>query len=297
MYIFKKDNKLNRNIPPIKPCSFTHSKKTILHSPNKNKASFTGSLTVESAMVLPFFLFAMLSVMHLIAAVNFSSALSAGLCETATEYAKYAYAYEKGLSGGGIGGKIVSMTAAKGSVIGYLGPEFIKNAPLKNGAAGISFLRSSVLDKDEMIDLTADYNISTPYNFFNFKTIKVTDAARVRAFTGYDNSGKGKKDEKEAEEIVYITDSGSVYHCSRGCKHLKLNIMTVNLSDIPSKRANDGSKYYPCSCASGIKSGVVYITDDGNRYHGTLNCHSLKRTIKEVPISQVGGRSPCKDCY
>lgn len=269
-----------------------------VRSPFKRQliTSFAASLTVECAMVLPIFMFAMLSVAYLIEAVNFSSVMSAALCETATEYAGYAYAYEKGISKGGLGGKVVSLTLARAGVLSYIGNSFMEKAPVVNRSAGISFLRSSVLDKDEMIDLTADYRIGTPYDFFGFLSIPVADAARVRAFTGYDNTGKGRGEEKGSERMVYITETGTVYHSSLSCRHLKLNIMTETVEGVKNRRANDGSKYYPCSCASGITSGVVYITDDGNRYHGTLSCHALKRTIKEIPISEAGGRSPCRDC-
>ncbi len=262
----------------------------------KTTVSFAASLTVECAMVLPVFMFAFFSVAHLVEAVNFSSVMSAALCETATEYAAYSYAYEKGISKGGIGGKAVGLTAARASVLSYIGSGFMDKSPVVNGAVGVSFLRSSVLDRDEMIDLTADYRIKTPFDLFGFISIPVTDAARVRAFTGYDNTKNGPGDEKERERTVYITETGTVYHSSLSCKHLKLNIMTTTIEKVKTQRANDGSKYYPCSCASGLSSGVVYITDDGNRYHSTLSCHALKRTIKEIPISEVNGRSPCRDC-
>lgn len=267
-----------------------------IFSKTKPGNSFAASLTVECAMVLPIFMFAMLSVTHLIEAVNFSSMMSAALCETATEYAGYAYAYGKGISKGGLAGKAVSLTAARASALSYMGGNFMEKSPVVNGASGISFLRSSVLDKNEMIDLTADYRMRTPYDFLGFLSIPVTDAARVRAFTGYDNTGRGRDDGREKERIVYITETGTVYHSSLSCRHLKLNIMTTTIDRVKDRRANDGSKYYPCSCARGISTGVVYITDDGNRYHGTLSCHALKRTIKSIPISKAGGRGPCRDC-
>ncbi len=262
----------------------------------KNNISFAASLTVECAMVLPIFMFAMLSVIYLIEAVNFSSMMSASLCETATEYSGYAYVYSKGISKGGLVGKAVSLTAARASALSYLGSSFMERSPVVNGASGISFLRSSVLDKNEMIDLTVDYRIGTPYDFLGFLSIPLTDAARVRAFTGYDNTGKEPEENREKERIVYVTETGTVYHSSLSCRHLKLNIMTSTVDQVKNRRANDGSKYYPCSCANGIKSGVVYITDDGNRYHGTLSCHALKRTIHSIPISKAGGRGPCRDC-
>ena len=268
-----------------------------IKNPEKEMPSTVGSLTVETALVLPIFMFAMLSVVHLTEGVRFSSMMSAALCETSTEYAKYAYAYEKGISAGGLSGRAIGVAAAGSSVLNRLGNSYLQDAPLSGGRSGISFLRSSVLDRDETIDLVASYKLSMPYNFLGFMDIGVTDRARVRAFTGYDNTKKGAKDDEEAQELVYITETGSVYHRQRGCKHLKLNIMTTSIEDVGSKRANDGSKYYPCEyCGKKAASGNVFITNYGNRYHSSVSCPGLKRKIYTIPISEVGGRGPCSAC-
>ena len=267
-------------------------------SPKRTPAA--GSLTVETALVLPIFMFAMITTIFIAEAVRFSERMTACMGETAQNYAMYAYAYEK-VAGEpslatALGGRILAVTAAKAQVVDLLGEEYVEASPVESGSGGISFIHSSILDTDEMIDLVACYRIDTPYDFLGIRNFPVTDRIRVRAFTGYDNTRKEKAD-SNTEEMVFITDTGTVYHRSRGCSHLNFNIFTVNLPDIDKNRNNSGAKYYPCEhCAGGISSGMVYITDDGNRYHSTLSCPDLTRKIKEIPISQVGARSPCKDC-
>lgn len=222
------------------------------------------SITVETALILPIFLFAMLSVMYLTDAIRISSDNTERLAEQAYTLAKYAYVGDSLLSGTGLSEAI--------DVI--------------NGG-------------DDIIDLVQRYNISVPFDLLGTYDPYAVDRVRVRAFTGYDNLKQhtGHEEEKP-EEMVYVTEYGSVYHRSLGCSHLNLNIRSVDYGSVSKERANDGSKYHPCEycCHSGGgHPATVYLTDDGNRYHTSLSCGSLKRTIREVPLSQAG-LPPCSEC-
>ncbi len=223
----------------------------------------SGSITVEAALVLPIFLFAMLSVMYLTDAVRISSANTEKLAEQAYKYAKYAYI-----------GESVTGGSALGDAIDVI-----------NGG-------------DDIIDLVQRYNINVPFDLLGAYDPYAVDRVRVRAFTGYDNAKHGTGDDAKPEEMVYVTEYGSVYHRSLGCSHLNFNIRTVDFDKVSKERANDGSKYYACEYCCNLHGGhpaKVYITDDGNRYHSTLSCGALKRTIHEIPLSQTG-LPPCSEC-
>lgn len=225
--------------------------------------SLPGSITVETALVLPLFLFALLSVMYLTDAIRISSENTAELAEQAYKYAKYA----------------------------YLGDKFLGDTPVSDALEIIN-------NGDDIIDLVQRYRINVPFDLFGTYDPYAIDRVRIRAFTGYDNTKHIHDDNDGAEEMVYVTENGSVYHRSLGCSHLNLNIRTVNTEDISKERANDGSKYYPCEycCRQNERPpAVLYITDDGNRYHTSLSCSRLKRTIHEVPLSSTG-LPPCKEC-
>lgn len=221
----------------------------------------SGSITIETALILPIFIFAMLSVIYLTDAIRTSSANTEELAERAYKCAKFA----------------------------YVGNELIDDTPLSDAIDRIN-------NGDDIIDLVKRYRIDVPFDLLDAYDPYAVDRVRIRAFTGYDNIKHGNSDDK-AEEMVYVTENGTVYHRSLGCSHLNINIRTVDFSDLSKERANDGSKYYPCEycCHSGGAPAIAYITDDGNRYHSTLSCGALKRTIHEVPLSQAG-LPPCKEC-
>ncbi len=119
---------------------------------------------------------------------------------------------------------------------------------------------------------------------------------RVRAWNGRSD------DEKEAasdtdERYVYVTENGSVYHTSSTCTHIELSTRSVWIYEVPGMRNTDGSKYKPCEkCCRHGSGSMVYITDDGDRYHSSFDCPGLKRTVRLVPESSVEGKCECERC-
>jgi len=117
---------------------------------------------------------------------------------------------------------------------------------------------------------------------------------KYRKWTGYDVLA-GNDTSKE-EEYVYITEYGNVYHRNRGCNHLNITVNVVACEEINSKRNNSKEKYKPCELCGGKGTGLLFITPEGNKYHCSADCSGLKRTVKTVRLSEVGGRGPCSEC-
>ncbi len=260
-----------------------------------------GSLTVEASVVLPMFIFAIVAIFYLIEGIRFSSHLENSLRESAQKLGTWAYAYEHLTSSESIGGyagsMVVSTSLARGQVIKDLGSAYIKAAPVKGGEGGINMLGSRVLAGDQMIDLVAVWTFDPPFLLFDHDKPMILNRARVRAFTGYDNTLKEDKKSSPDEEIVFITPSGSVYHRSRNCYHLNVSIREVSEGAVGGCRNDSGGKYYKCEfCGGAAGGGNLYITSSGDRYHRLASCPGLKRTVLAVPISEVGGRRACKDC-
>ena len=127
--------------------------------------------------------------------------------------------------------------------------------------------------------------------------VAVYNHVKVHAWTGTEYQDNGGE-QGETEQMVYVTESGSVYHRKLGCRYLKVSIQQVAGSGISSMRNSYGEKYAACeSCSRGQKSaGSVYVTSTGNRYHNQETCSGLKRTVKLVKLSQAGSMHACSSC-
>lgn len=258
---------------------------------------FRASMTVEACFVLPFFLFAFLNIISILELYRLQGNMSAAMHDTIKNMAVYGYEYRalRGESAGGAESLGLTYLYAANKVKSRLGSGYLDNSPIVGGASGIGWFRSSVMEDDDCIDLLADYRIRPPAAVVGFAECRMYNRLRTRAWTGYDNAGNGA-DSDVNEEIVYITPEGEVYHRSRGCTYLKLSIVAVDKSFLDRERNESREIYYPCEeCGSGC-GNTVYITSHGNRYHATLGCSKLKRTVLAVPISQVGGRGACSKC-
>lgn len=122
------------------------------------------------------------------------------------------------------------------------------------------------------------------------------NTVKVHAWTGKTYEAFG--DSAEEEEMVFVTESGGVYHRNPGCSYLNVSVSQVGGSRISSMRNSYGEKYEPCEiCSRNQKpGGTVYITQKGNRYHNLASCSGLKRTVRMVKISEAGTGSACSRC-
>ena len=282
---------------------------------------FSASITVEASLVLPLFIFFFVNIMTMFNIVKVQSDLEAALHRTGSEISQMAFDVRsagKVISGGSdsrgqqdakdtgsedgsaqkagetIAG-ILSVPYAAGKVREYLGSG-IEKSVVTNGSAGISFLESKVMLGNDIVDIVADYKVHPLIPIIGFSEFPIQGRYYGHAWTGYDVSG-GSGTSYPPEEYVYITEHGEVYHRDINCKHLRLSVKSVPFDEIGNFRNKDSAKFYPCTyCGKGLGGGNVFITDYGNRYHSTTDCIALKRKIYTVPLSEVGGRGPCKNC-
>lgn len=121
---------------------------------------------------------------------------------------------------------------------------------------------------------------------------------RVHVWNGRDREESSGDGESEKDELVYVTEYGSVYHTDSGCSHLKLGIMSMPVAEAERKRNASGHKYHACEkCAKYAKQyGIVYLTEYGDKYHCSPDCSGLTRNVKLVPKSEIGDLRQCSEC-
>jgi len=259
-----------------------------------------GSLTLEAALVLPIVIMLLTAVMTLTSMMMTEVRIQKAMEDTAASAAGAAYAVtgltegEKGTLIGTAGGSIALMTVSEQTVKNRVkeaaGENFAEASGIEGGWDGISFLGTRYDSDSGDMTILAAYSLKVPF-FYSFGAkIRLSQKVVHRAWIGKPSAGEG------AEEIVYITQSGTVYHTSLACSHLKLSVSSVRKTAVSARRNADGSKYRPCEVCGEEEADTVYITNYGDRYHTNRNCPGLKRTIMSLPLSQVGGRPLCKTC-
>jgi hypothetical protein len=278
---------------------------TFFRTIRKSKEVFlAASITVEASIVLPLFIFFLVNIMTAFNVIKVQSDLEAALHQTGSEIALVGYDIKTGKDALGLSGDSPAkdvlaaggyMAYASHSVRKYLGDSVNKSC-VTGGASGLSFLTSKIMAGDDYIDIVVDYKVHPLIPVIGFKEFKVQSRYFGHAWTGYDISG-GMKTERSEEEMVYVTEHGTVYHRDAGCRHLKIDVRSIPYDSLDTVRSADGSKYYPCEyCGGKVGGGNVFVTDYGIRYHSSVSCPGLKRKIYTIPISEVGGRGPCSSC-
>ena len=249
-----------------------------------------GSLTVEAALVFPLFLFALTALLSLFFLVQVRVEIGRALTDTGRELAQMAYFSE---DAGSLAPSAMAMLYGQREVEAYL-EDRVAAEIIKDGADGISFLGTVWNEEDSVLTLRASFQAVLPPWILWFRPVQISVERSVRGFTGF--AGRSGIPETEDSEIVYVTDHGTVYHRDLGCRHLKLSVQQTELDKVEELRNGDGAKYYPCERCWKEGSEIVFLTEEGNRYHQTLNCSSLVRGIHAVRLWETGGLPPCSVC-
>ncbi|WP_097005738.1 hypothetical protein [Lacrimispora amygdalina] len=261
-----------------------------------------GNLTIEAAMVLPIFLFAVIILMMPMKLLNDGRKVQTALENTGEELSQYA-AVLKELE------KAENLNAAeldelpddflteltKQGILLYVRMKMSRQE-VYEGLESVSFSHSSVLKDKETFDLIMDYRIRLPFSILGLRSVPMTARCRRRAWIG--NTLLQAGESSHTEEMVYVGRDSTRYHRKRTCHYIYNQIKAVNKEDLKTIRNLNGGRYKPCSRCAGLNGddGMLYIMPSGEKYHSNQNCTAITAYVRLVPLSEVIHLGPCSYC-
>lgn len=275
----------------------------------KNGVYIKASATVEAALVMPLYIYAVMAVTYMMQIYQIRLEVDAALYNALREQNKYNYLNyvqkekqndeiinEKDIN---INDTIVGSLSLHSVLIKNLGSEYAKEHNIKGGNSGIKIICYSY--DSSTIQAAAEYSVKNPFDIFGIGYIKVVQEFTYEVWLGEKYAGDYGKD-KDNTDSVFITRTGTVYHKTRNCPALNIDVKMVHFSQINNYRNKNGSIYYPCSKCNKYNNKnessyeYVYVTDYGVRYHRDENCSEINRTIIEISRNKVTGMRACRLC-
>lgn len=240
-------------------------------------------LTLEAAIVMPLLTYLFVIILFLFRVMQVELAVQDSLNLTARQMAVCCVDEEN---------KITGIAVAKGLFTKEMSDDKQISEYITGGCVGVSLQKSKIAGEE--INLRANYEVKLPFQVFGILGFDMEQRADCRKWSGW----KEATGEDSDDPWVYIAQNGTVYHMTKSCTHIKLSIQSASIGTVSTLRNEYGGKYYRCErCVSkSQQTGLVYITDQGDRYHSDLNCSGLRRTILMVRLSEAGNRKKCSRC-
>lgn len=260
---------------PLRPIERTSSERVSVFTSRK------GSITVEAAIAVPIFFLAVVCLLYLMEMMAVQTAARSGL-----QYAGKRAAQECAIK------PFMQTKQLEKDVVEGIGADRLERSIVEGGSAGIDCSHSQMSIRTGIANLQAEYRIRVPIPMFSIPTITCGVELKIKVWTGYEKEGFGD----QQKETVYITETGMVYHRDYHCAYLDLTIKSVSNGQLDTLRNSSGGKYHPCEHCHPANAGSVFITNYGNRYHSSVLCSGLKRTVYAIPVSEAAGKGVCSKC-
>ena len=287
---FLKTPQTNKNltlylIRKEKDSFMTRHKKKISHLRLERASAFTSkaSITVEASFVVSFFFLAVMCFVCLLEIMAIQVNIKSAMHSAGKELAMEAY-----------GNPIFSPNRLEKKIVETVGGDRLDESLIVGGRYGIDCSGSKTYVGSTIIDLCAYYQLEIPVFAFRVPILAREEIIRIKGWSGSEEGHVSSQDRK----MVYVTDHGIVYHQSLTCTYLELSIRAIPYESIEDYRNETGGKYYACEICGGKVNGQsnVYITEQGERYHCSLECRGIRRNIYAVPLSDVYGLGGCSKC-
>lgn len=256
---------------------FKNTKRTSFCSSGKK-----GVVTIEAALAVPLFFFAVLALFYMIEVMTIRTSIRSGMQYAAKQAASETYVRQW-----------ITPGSLEADIVKAVGGDRLERSIVVNGSSGIHCEASRMSVITGILELQVSYQVKLPIPVFAVPPVPMKESMRMKGWNGYVRTGF----QSQEDDTVYITENGMVYHRDYHCNYLELSIRMVSYGETEGLRNESQGKYHACErCVHGEAASQVYLTDYGDRYHNSLNCSGLKRTIYAVPLSEAAGKGACSKC-
>ena len=245
-----------------------------------------GSMALEGSMVLPIFLFFMMTILLSLEIVRLQSNVQEALYQSGNEIAFLGY--QRKYEG-------AKEEDPEKRIKEYMEEQIYPYLCVAGGKEGLEIENYTTIENNGIVHLEVSYQIKPFIAWLPVGELCFKDKYYGHAWTGF--SGKEQLSDDITKQIyVYVTKTGNRYHLSGECTYLRIPVQSVDCSMLSSIRNKSGGKYYACERCHPGNNGMVFISPEGNRYHGNADCSALKRTVYVIPLDKAAGYSPCSKC-
>ncbi len=240
-----------------------------------------GSMTLETALVLPIFLFAIMSLISGFNVIKIKGYMDVAITEVGNEISLKNY-------------NILSSDLMQPIVIKQKINQFLNENLSKRDREMISeriyVTNLSLFETDGRVSFRVDYSITPEFNFLGVVEIPLHCSYYGQSWLGYETK-------KNMENVVFLSENAEVYHTDKTCSYLEIEIIEIAYDQLSTYKNNIGKKYGVCGfCGKSTKLEKVYVTAYGRNYHTVKTCIGLTRTSYTVPESTVLGMKKCSRC-
>ncbi len=288
IYKSKTHTKNKPSLRELMPENLIYKISSCLHMDSQKRVSsfissksYKASMTVEAALVMPIFLFAVLSLLSIFQIMKIKSCMDVAVMEAGNEYCVKQY--------GANSADLIMPVSVQKNINDFLEKNLSKSEKERLGQK-ILVTDISYGEEKNIVSFRVDYEVSTDFGLPGLDNVKL-----FTSYYGHKWCGYVSKEEKG--RMVFISNTQEVYHLNKNCSYLNVTVQKVPYSNLTYYRNGNGSKYVSCDfCNKLAYGGSVYITPEGRNYHNTETCIGLTRHIYTVLLSSVKNKKPCSGC-
>lgn len=255
------------------------------HLSRERASAFTsrGTITLEATIVTAFFFFGTLCLVAIFEITVTRTAVKSALHAVAKEVAVDVCVIPE-----------IPVSKMEKRLVEILGEEELERSLVVGGCQGFDCSSSKKSWNTTIMELSVQYRMEIPILMFRIPLIQNKETIRVKGWTGYEE----RRTDSGDIVMAYVTDYGEVYHMDKSCAFLDLSVRVCTKEEAERARSQNGAKYKECSYCKylGDSARNVYITDYGEKYHFSLECKGLKRTIYTMPLLDVKEMGGCSKC-